>query len=114
MVRNADIMNRGPRMMTGRMVVDDDMKYRRMMTAAMVVRRLIKETHLDRVRWVGERILQQTGPMVRYEKIPLKRNTGNDERMVKNCVLKVKMRTVTVGRSGGRMKRMTQDARGTQ
>ena len=41
MVRSDDRRKRGPSMMTGRMVVEDDMRYRRMMTAAMVRRRLM-------------------------------------------------------------------------
>ena len=60
------------------------------------------------------RILQWTGPMERWEKILLKKSIGKVEMMVKTFDLKVKIRTVIERRSGGSMKRMIQDARGSQ
>jgi len=114
MVRRAERRNKGPRMMMGRVLVGDDMKERRIITAAMVRRRLIYETRVERKKWVGVLMLQWTGPIVRWEMMPLRRYTGKEYMREQHLDLKVKRRTLRERRRGGRMKRMTQDARGSQ
>ena len=114
MVRKVDRRQVGPSMRTGRRMVEDDMRYRRMTTDTNVRRRLRQERRLERIKCEGVRILHCAGPMVRWDKILQKKNMGKEDRIVTHLVLKMKMSTVIERKSGGRMKRMTQETRGSQ
>ena len=99
MVKKEDRKKIGPSMRAGRMIVAEDMRYRRMMTAVMVRRRLRQERRVERIKCDGVRILHCAGPMVRWDKILLRKNIGKEDRMLTHLVLKVKMMTVMEMRS---------------
>ena len=65
MVRKVDRRQVGPSMRTGRRMVEDDMRYRRMTTDTNVRRRLRQERRLERIKCEGVRILHCAGPIVR-------------------------------------------------
>ena len=57
-VRKDEKQNKEPRMMTGRVFMEEDTKYRRVITAAIVSRRLIQEARTETTKYVGVLKLQ--------------------------------------------------------
>jgi len=64
MVRKEEEKNKDPRMMMGRVFMEDDMKDNMVITAAIVSRRLMQEAWTESAKYVGVLKLQWVGPIV--------------------------------------------------
>jgi len=64
MVRKEEEKNKEPRMMIGRVFMEDDMKDNMVITEAIVSRRFIQEAWTESAKYVGVFKVQWVGPIV--------------------------------------------------